>query len=114
MDALYHVVAAQSLLYKIALTAFAVTAILILAYRALFIIHYPRNLPRVGAAEGVSWSDMRKRFHTDCTAVFTDAYENVSKLACDLTTKTHLTKPSRNTVLEARSSSVDSCIWPKR
>lgn len=47
------------------------------AYRT-FVIRYPSNLPRIGADKGITWSDMRKKYMTDCLSVFGDVYENVS------------------------------------
>ncbi|KAI1847522.1 hypothetical protein JX266_006374 [Neoarthrinium moseri] len=63
------------LVLAVAVTTLAVVAI----YRTLCADRYPRNLPRIGAREGVPWQQMRKKFQADCLAVFDDAYENYSK-----------------------------------
>lgn len=62
---------------EIALAAFIAVGVIVLAYR-LYANRYPKNLPRIGEKDGVSWKAMREKFATDCTAVFEDAYENVS------------------------------------
>ncbi|KAI1502354.1 cytochrome P450 [Biscogniauxia marginata] len=64
---------------KVALAILVFAFVGYFIYRALFPISYPRDLPRLGEKEGISWRAMRQKFHTDCTAVFKDAYENYSK-----------------------------------
>lgn len=51
--------------------------VLLLAYRMLWVVRYPKNLPRVGEREGIPWKTMRQRFQTDCVAVFEEAYQHV-------------------------------------
>ncbi|KAI5922504.1 cytochrome P450 [Camillea tinctor] len=80
MDITYpHILMGHVPFQRIALAIVVVAIIGFLVYRALFPISYPRNLPRLGEKEGISWRAMRQKFHTDCTAVFKDAYENYSK-----------------------------------
>jgi hypothetical protein len=63
--------------YRVLLVSAGVLALLVLAYRSLFTIRYPKNLLRLGEQEGVSWAEMRKRFHEDSLSVFNEVYENV-------------------------------------
>ncbi|ORY67789.1 cytochrome P450 [Pseudomassariella vexata] len=79
MDELLQKVIGHEHFRKIALAIvfFAVAGVLL--YRAFFPIRYPADLPRLGKDEGISWRDMRKKFQTDCTAVFEEAYEKYSK-----------------------------------
>jgi hypothetical protein len=80
MDELYNIVMAYEPYHKIALATLGfVIVALVLVYRAFLPIQYPKDLPRIGAREGISWDDMRKKYMTDCLAVFDDAYENVSQ-----------------------------------
>ncbi|KAI0600030.1 cytochrome P450 [Biscogniauxia sp. FL1348] len=80
MDISYpHVLMGHVPFQRIALAVVVFAIIGLLVYRALFPISYPRNLPRLGEKEGISWRAMRQKFLTDCTAVFKDAYENYSK-----------------------------------
>ncbi|KAF4122832.1 Cytochrome P450 [Geosmithia morbida] len=61
------------------LAFFVLMAILAVAYRVFFTVRYSPDLPRVGADAGISWKEMRNKFHTDCLSVFEDIYENYSK-----------------------------------
>lgn len=65
---------------KVLLVVFGAVAALFLAYQWLFTIRYPKNLQRLGKREGVSWAEMRKRFHNDSLTVFNEIYENVGHL----------------------------------
>lgn len=74
-------VATHGLVRKIALALIILPIVSFFAYRRLYVIRYPANLPRlsrIGDETGISWTQMRARFQTDCTAVFNAAYEQVS------------------------------------
>lgn len=63
----------------VAISTCIVVAIAI--YRLCFAVHYPRNLPLLGEPEGArafSWKT-RKRYYTDCAALYREAYQKVSK-----------------------------------
>lgn len=50
-------------------------------HRLCFAVRYPTNLPLLGEPEGVrafSWKT-RKRYYTDCAALYREAYQKVSK-----------------------------------
>lgn len=63
--------------HRVLVISAAILVALVLAYRSFFILHYPKNLLRLGQREGISWSAMRKKFHEDSLTVFNDIYENV-------------------------------------
>ncbi|KAK8112204.1 uncharacterized protein PG998_008661, partial [Apiospora kogelbergensis] len=48
-------------------------------HRTLLTTRYPKNLPRLGQKEGVSWKDMRQRYMDDSLSMFNHIYENYSK-----------------------------------
>lgn len=77
MDEIYDAVMGNGLIQVTTLAVIISTYVLVKVYRIFVPVHYPRNLPRLGSREGISWSDMRKKYHTDCLAVFDDAYQNV-------------------------------------
>ena len=64
--------------YPAALAVAVLCVALVLLDRAVSVIRYPQNLPRVGEREGIPWKTMRKRFYNDCLAVFQEAFSHVS------------------------------------
>ncbi|KAH6647353.1 cytochrome P450 [Truncatella angustata] len=64
---------------KVLILALGAAVALVLVYQYLFTLRYPKNLLRLGEREGVSWKEMRKRFHDDSLTVFNEIYENYSK-----------------------------------
>lgn len=64
-------------LHSVTLGACTALAVLFLVYRTLFASPYPKNLPRFGEEEGVSWNQVRKRFDADCLDVYNEAYQKV-------------------------------------
>lgn len=77
MEAIYKIAINLGNLQKIALASFVLISVTLIAYWKFHTIIYPQNLPRLGAQDGLSWADMRKKFQTDCTAVYEEAYEKV-------------------------------------
>jgi hypothetical protein len=71
---------------SLALAAGVLTCVLVLVCRALLGSRYPKNLPRLGAEEGVPWTEVKKRFATHSLSVYNDAYENVSKASNPMNT----------------------------
>ncbi|KAF2964868.1 hypothetical protein GQX73_g8695 [Xylaria multiplex] len=75
MDGLYHL-----MVYILQRAILPVILIGITIYYFFFRhVRYPRNLPRLGAEEGISWEDIKKKFESDCLSVFEMAYQNYSK-----------------------------------
>lgn len=77
MDGIMDVLAAREPIHAFALAASVLTCVIVLVCRALLASRYPKNLSRLGAEEGVPWSEVRKRFESDSLSVYNDAYENV-------------------------------------
>ncbi|KAK9415211.1 putative Cytochrome P450 [Seiridium unicorne] len=79
MSAIFQILLGYAPSPKALVVSLCLVAVLALAYQLLFTIRYPKNLPRLGQKEGISWKVMRKRFHDDSLTVFNEIYENYSK-----------------------------------
>lgn len=114
MSEIYNVVMGHGPLQIATLAAIIFTSILFLVYRVLFPIRYPKSLPRLGSREGISWSDMRKKYHTDCLAVFDDAYENVSYIKIFPNDELDIELIYEILVLQEGTLCTHARVWPPR
>lgn len=111
MDDIYDAVMGHGLIQITTLVVIISTYVLFKVYRVFVPVDYPRNLPRLGSREGISWSDMRKKYHTDCLAVFDDAYQNVGYIDISLNGELPV-KPFYKIVFQEGPLRAHARVWP--